>query len=829
MIVIKFGGTSVGSLENFRKSGAIIESYVKKKKKFCVVVSAMHQVTNKLITVANKASIQDASYLEDVKSLKEGHLKIIQNLTKGKWLEEGITTIEKHFQELESLLNGVFLVKELSPRSSDLIQSFGERLSSNIMTLYMRYKKISCIYLDTRSVIKTDGTFGNAKVNFRKTELLTKKIFSQYSDKIVICSGYIASTENDETTTLGRGGSDYTASIIAYSLRAKSIEIWTDVDGVMTADPRKVKDAYTLPRLTYIEAMEMSHFGAKVIYPPTIQPAFSKNIPIWIKNTFNPDAKGTLIDKKGDSRKLPVKGIPCIEDITILNVVGSGMIGVPGIASRLFRSLADRNINVILITQSSSEHSITFAVTPKDAKLSQEIIHKEFAQEISHKTIEDVYREENLSILAIIGENMKNTPGVTGRLFQTLGRNGINVIAIAQGSSEYNISLVINKHHLTKAINSLHEAFFLSHIKTINIFLVGIGLIGTSLLQQIQEQYEHLIVRNKLKIRVIGITNSKKMIFDIDGIELKNWKDTIENNSEEYGMDTYITRMKEYNLTNPVFVDCTSSLELVHHYEDILSSNISIITPNKLANSSDYTLYENLHKISLKKGVKFLYETNVGAGLPIIRTLQDLIYSGDEIIKIEGILSGTLSYIFNNFKKGTAFSDIVREAQEKGLTEPDPREDLKGMDVVRKILILSREVGYKLEIQDVILKPILPEECFNTPNIEAFYQELKKHDRIMENKLLLARDKRKKLRFIAKLEKKKITVSLQNVNIKHPFYNLFGSDNIVSFTTKRYSQRPLVVKGPGAGAEVTSAGVFAEIISLSSSFIQDNYTYEDEK
>ena len=617
-------------------------------------------------------------------------------------------------------------------------------------------------------------------------------------------------------------GSDYTAAIIAAALDAKEIEIWTDVDGVLTADPRKVKSAYSLPSLTFNEAMEMSHFGAKVIYPPTLQPAVAKKIPLRIRNTFNTQFEGTRISESTEEDTFLVKGISSIEQVSLISVTGSGMIGVPGVASRLFGSLADQKVNVILITQASSEHSITFAVKPEEAQAARKAIKTAFEFEISRGRIDDIKVENDLSVLAVIGENMRNTPGISAKMFTALGRNGINVVAIAQGSSELNLSIVIGFSNLTKALNVLHEAFFLSNQKQVNLFMAGTGLIGSTLLRQIRQKLNDLKNEQNISINLVGIVNSRHKHFNEDGIDLKDWKDKIDYPGRRTNFQAFVDQMLKMNMPNSVFIDCTSSQDVVEHYQRILASNISIVTPNKLANSSSQEMYHLLKKTAFDHGVKFLYETNVGAGLPIISTMSDLRNSGDEILEIEGILSGTISYIFNSFTGDKKFSDVVKEAKEKGLTEPDPRDDLNGMDVARKILILSREAGYDLELSDVKIDPILPPSCFNAPDVSTFFKELEKIDSRLEQLKKDANADGKVLRYIASMKSGKASIKLEKVDAEHPFYNLFVSDNIVLFTTKRYNERPLVVKGPGAGAEVTAAGVFAEIISISNYLSPEN-------
>jgi bifunctional aspartokinase / homoserine dehydrogenase 1 len=814
MRVLKFGGTSVGSAESMKQVVDILLSYKKKKRGFAVIFSAMSGVTNQLLEVSKKASETHPDYTEQLKQIEQKHIDTVKKLIDVKVQSKVIAHIKMLINELEDLLHGVFLLKELSLRSQDLVLSFGERLSTYIMHEYISQSGIECDFLDARELIKTDNNFGAARINFRTTDKNIREYFKKHKNLQCI-TGFISSTDKNETTTLGRGGSDYTASVFGAALEADEIEIWTDVDGVMTADPKKVKRAFTLTAISYIEAMEMSHFGAKVIYPPTLQPAFNKKIPISIKNTFNPDFEGTLISEKTKPNDFLIKGISSMDNVALMALEGSGMVGVPGVSARLFGSLAKEKINVILITQASSEYSICFAVDPKDANKAKRVIEEEFQAEISAKKINEIDVEDNLSIIAIIGENMRNTPGISSKLFTAMGKNGINVIAIAQGSSELNLSVVISKTDLSKALNALHEAFFASELKTVNLFVVGLGLIGSTLLKQIQKQSAYLMKENLLKINIIGIANSRKMLIEANGINLNNWKDKLDNSNTKSKLQGFVEEMKSLNLQNTVFVDCTSSSEVIRHYEEVLNGSISIVTPNKLANSGMYKDYQKLQKSARKHGVKFLYETNVGAGLPVINTLKDLKYSGDKIIRIEGILSGTLSYIFNNFKGNKKFSDVVKEAKEKGYTEPDPRDDLNGMDVARKILILSREADVELEFNDVKVENILPVPCRKAKTVDAFFAELEKNNHVFEKMRADADKMNHVLRFIAKLEDGKATVSLQSVDSSHPFYSLSGSDNMIAFTSERYKERPLVIKGPGAGAEVTAAGVFAEIISIS--------------
>ncbi len=814
MKVLKFGGTSVGSSESIKQVIGIIADYKARNIHVVVVSSAMSGITNKLLQTGQRASQNDDSYLDLLKEIESTHFNTLKQLLKVKNQSHALASIKKMINELEDLMHGVYLLKELSPRTTDLLLSFGERLSCYILNAYASQELLDTELLDARQVVKTDNRFGKGRVLMELTVHNIQEYFAK-NKSIRIVTGFISSTEKNETTTLGRGGSDYTASIFGAALDVEEIEIWTDVDGVLTTDPRQVKKAFSLREMTYEEAMEMSHFGAKVIYPPTLQPAFQKKIPLRIRNTFNREFPGTVIKGIADSGDYLVKGISSIQDISLINLQGSGMVGVAGVSSRLFGSLAHNNINLILITQASSEHSICFAIDPKDGELAKNVIEEEFGREISSGKIDSISIEEDMSIVAIIGENMAHTPGISGKLFNSLGKNGINVSAIAQGSSERNLSIVISKKDITKTLNTIHEVFFLSNVKTLNVFIMGVGLIGGTLIDQIARHNRQLEKDHALKINIVAMANSKKMIFDPSGLEIRQWKEKLLKEKEVSSIDGFIDKMVGLNLQNSVFVDCTSNADVIHGYERVLAHSISITTPNKLASSGDFGLFKKLKSIALKNDVKFLYETNVGAGLPVITTLNDLKNSGDKILKIEGVLSGTLSYIFNSFVKGINFSEVVKQAREKGFTEPDPRDDLNGMDVARKILILSREVGLDLSLEDVEIKNILPNPCINAGSVEEFFTELEKANPHFDNLRDKAEDSGKVLRFIAKMENGKASVGLEAVDQSNPFFALDGSDNMISFTTDRYLERPLVIKGPGAGAEVTAAGVFAEIISIS--------------
>lgn len=813
MKVLKFGGSSVATPERVKAVADILKRYHANGEQFTVVFSAFGGVTDSLIEMGKLAAKGDETYRDKFADFSRRHFEAADTLFNKEYLEIVNPGLEKNHQVLKNLLHGVFLVREASSRTMDYVLSFGERNSAFIIANFLKQEGIPAAYLDARKVIKTDKTFGAARVDMEQTEKSIQEYYEN-NPEIQVVTGFIAADRGGLTTTLGRGGSDYTASLIASGLNAESIEIWTDVDGVLTADPRKVTKAFTIPTMTYAEAMEMSHFGAKVIYPPTLMPALKKQIPLSIKNTFNPDYAGTLISDVADPGGHAVKGISSINEVALLTLSGSGLFGVPGIAGRLFSALAQGGINVILITQGSSEHAISFAIQPKHALKAKKRVESAFEYEMRMGVVNPVRVEEDLSVVAIIGENMRYRPGISGRLFQALGKNGINAIAIAQGSSELNVSVVINRNNESKALNALHETFFLSDTKELHIFMVGVGLIGSTLIKQIMDQADFLRETRALEIRIVGMINTKKMVFNENGIDLKNWKTSLKESETKADLKNFIAKMKQLNLTNSIFVDNTADESIATFYEEILDSSISISTPNKIATSSAYLQYQRLKTIAQKRGVQFLYETNVGAGLPVISTLNDLIISGDQITKIEGVLSGSLSFIFNSYKEGTSFSAIVKEAQRRGYTEPDPRVDLNGLDVRRKLIILARESGYPIEAKEVVIENILPPACQQAPTVEAFFEELEKADDYFEKMRVEAEAAGKVLRMIAKLDNGHPSIGLEAVDASHPFYGLSGSDNMIVFTTERYKERPLVVRGPGAGAEVTAAGVFAEIIKI---------------
>lgn len=815
MKVIKFGGSSVGTPERITGVIEIIQSIAATDASLAVVVSAFSGVTDQLIKAANKACAADAGYETEYSAIKDRHDHAIVTLLFGGAQKHALEELETRFHNLKSVLRGIYLVQELTPRTLDLVCSFGERLSAYVLAQTLSAQGIHAEYLDAREVIKTDESFGNAIVNQSLTKQNIRAYFSEHKT-LQIITGFIASTVSEETTTLGRGGSDYTAAIVASALDAQEIQIWTDVDGVMTADPRVVKKALTIGEMTYKEAMELSHFGAKVIYPPTMQPALDAKIPIRIKNTFNSAAPGTLVSDTKRQSEFPLTGISSIDNISLLQLEGSGMIGVAGVAKRLFAALSEHKVNVILISQASSEHSICVAIDPAAAELAKRAVEEEFSLELKARQIDNVRIESGLAIIAVVGENMKHSPGLSGRVFQALGRNGINVVAIAQGSSELNISIVIEKPDVAKALNALHDAFFLSDVKTIHVFLVGTGNVGRTLIGQLCEHRESLQREHQIEIKVSGLSNSKQMLFEPEGISLETWQEELAKSSTAAQINEFVSSMNKLNLSNSIFVDCTASQTVAAVYNDVLSSSISVITPNKRANSGSFDTYKALKKTAKKANVSFYYETNVGAGLPVISTLNDLLRSGDEIIKIEAVLSGTLSYLFNSFKTGVSFSQIVREAKERGFTEPDPRDDLSGTDVARKLMILAREIGVPLEEDNVLVESLIPACCKNAASVQDFFEKLPEADREFGERLRQAADAGRVLRYIGQIEGGKASVSLEAVDSSHPFYSLSGSDNIISFRTKRYDERPLVVKGPGAGTDVTAAGVFADIVRAAS-------------
>ncbi len=808
MKVLKFGGTSVGSVESILSLKQIVEKEAKDNH-VVIVVSALGGITDKLINTSTLAVEGKEEWRQEFDSMVERHHKMIDTIiTDNKKRENLFNSVDAMFEQLRSIYFGVYLIHDLSPKTLDAIVSYGERLSSLIVATLIDGAK----WFDARKFIKTENKNSKHTLDSELTYQLVKKTFADLP-RISLVPGFISKDKNNgETTNLGRGGSDYTAAIIAAALNAEILEIWTDVDGFMTADPKVIPAAYTINQLSFIEAMELCNFGAKVIYPPTIYPVCIKNIPIRVKNTFNPEHPGTLIKEKVDDDNKPIKGISSIKGTTLITVTGLSMVGVIGVNRRIFTALADNGISVFLVSQASSENSTSIGVKDDDAKAAIDVLNKEFQKEIATGAMYPMAAESGLATIAIVGENMKHTPGIAGKLFGALGRSGISIIACAQGASETNISFVVQEKYLRKSLNVIHDSFFLSEYKVLNIFICGVGTVGGKLIEQIRDQQEILKSENRLNLNVVGIASSKKAIFSREGIDLHDYKKLLEE-SEESNAEKMLDGILKMNIFNSVFVDCTASADVAKLYQPLLEHNVSVVACNKIAASSEYADYQKLKKTALKHGVKFRFETNVGAGLPIIGTINDLIHSGDNILKIEAVLSGTLNFIFNEIAEDVPFSEAVRRAKEQGYSEPDPRIDLSGMDVVRKLVILAREAGYQVEQNDVEKHLFVPDEYFEG-SVEDFWRKLPQLDADFEARRKVLESENKKWRFVAKLENGRTSVSLQTVDMRHPFYDLEGSNNIVLLNTERYMEYPMLIQGYGAGASVTAAGVFANIISI---------------
>jgi len=822
MQVLKFGGSSMGTAESISNVLNIVGQRAEKGS-VAVVVSAMKGVTDQLVETCDRMEQSSFDYEDVINVLEKRHFEIARTMLPAQEQSDLITELKMLLNELEDVLQGVSLVQEITPKTRDFVMGFGERLSAKILTYLVKSRKIDVEYSDARSFIVTDSRFGNARVDLGITYGKIRSYFDISGDpKVFVVTGFIAANKKDLSTTLGRGGSDYTAALIGAALNTELIEIWTDVNGLMTANPVKVKRAFPIHEISYEEAMELSHFGAKVIYPPTLIPALKAQIPIVIKNTFDPSQPGTSIRKEIAPTYNLIKGLSSIDNITMLTVKGSGMIGVSGIAARIFNSLAKANVNIIMITQASSEHTVSIAVLPYQADIAKNEIHSEFEEELQGQEIDDVEVEKDLSVIAIVGDNMRNIPGIAGRVFKALGRNGINIRAIAQGSSERNISFVVSNRDENKAINTLHDAFFLAGVKTVNLYLAGIGLIGGTLLEMIKEQLQVFYDDYNIEFCLRGVANSRKMLVEEDGIALEDWHKRLDLKGEPTDLKLFSNRVKDHNLPNSIFIDCTASDEVSEIYPDLLSSSISVVTPNKKANSGSLNYYRKLHDLADKHNVAFKYETNAGAGLPIISTIYELVSTGDHVRKIEGVLSGTLSYIFNNFEGDKKFSDIVRQAKEKGYTEPDPREDLNGRDVSRKLLILAREAGFSIEPEDIDVQNLVPEDAREVSKTEDFFKILESYDDHFESLRANAEKHGKKLCYIARFENGRGEVKLEEISRDHPFFELDGSDNIMALYTKYYEESPMVIKGPGAGANVTSGGIVADILRVVSTKAASN-------
>ena len=812
MHVLKFGGTSVGSIRSIKNVKQIVEE---RKQPLIVVVSALGGITDRLISTANKAASGDESYIEEFQFIQQRHYDVVEGLLDGEELTTMKIFIAGILDELKNIYNGIFLIRELSARTLCTVVSYGERISSRIIATVIK----GATWIDSRDIVKTTKDWDKNVCNFEQTNpnvvAMWDKVKAESQCPIIVMGGFISSDSvTGEVTNLGRGGSDYTAAIVAAALQAEMLEIWTDVDGFMTADPRVINNAYVINQLSFVEAMELCNFGAKVIYPPTIFPVYHKNIPIVIKNTFNPTAPGTLIssDTTHGDRQV-IKGISSINDTSLVTVSGLGMVGVIGVNKRIFSTLADNGISVFIVSQASSENSSTIGVKNADAERAVEVLSKEFKKELEMGEISSITAEHDLATVAIVGEKMKQTPGIAGKLFRTLGLNGINVIACAQGASETNISFVTTKSSLRKALNVIHDSFFLSEYNVLNLFLSGVGLVGRNLIEQIRTQQDYLLKHKNLQIRIVGMSNSRVCIFDREGIDLNNWESLLKASAEKSSPEILRDKIIQENVFNAVFVDCTASAEVAEIYHSLLDHNVSVVCANKVAASGDYDNYRLLKRTARKRGVKYLFETNVGAGLPIINTINNLINSGDEILEIEAVVSGTLNFIFNTLSKDIPMSKAILMAREAGYAEPDPRLDLNGSDVIRKIVILSRESGYRISKEDVEKHLFIPDRYFegSTEQFWATIPELDAHFEEMREK---AAAQGHRFRFVASLCNGKAKVELREVGSDHPFYRLEGSNNVILLRTARYKEQPMEIKGYGAGAAVTAAGVFADIISI---------------
>ncbi len=809
MQVLKFGGSSVATAENIEKVVSIVQEKIKSDKTI-VVVSALGGITDILLSCGALAAKGNEEYRQQLQAAETRHLDTVKSLIPVTRQSRILSQVKKQCNELEDICNGIFLLRELSLVTKDRIVSYGELLSSQIIAAKFESLGLETGWKDSREMIITDSNHTNAAVDFLATNKNIADYFATSNAQVTVLPGFIAVDANGYTTTLGRGGSDYTAAIVAAALNASNFEIWTDVSGMMTADPRLVSTAKVIPQISYQEAMELSHFGAKVIYPPTIQPVMKKQIPVWIKNTFSPNDEGTIIESATVKNSNSIRGISSINSVVLLSLEGSGMIGIPGFSKRLFEALASEKINVILITQGSSEHSICVGIDERNADLAKKTIDAYFAHEIETGKVEPLNVEKDLSIIALVGDNMKSHTGISGKMFGALGRNGVNVRAIAQGSSERNISAVISMLDVKKALNVLHEEFFETTYKQINLFIAGVGNVGSRLIAQLRQQNEYLQKNMRLQIRVIGIANSKKMLFNEEGIDTETWKSDLEKGAD-MELNTFIETIRGMNMRNSVFVDVTANSDLAGMYDRLLEKSIGVVACNKVACSSSYEYYTRLKDLAREYNAPFLFETNVGAGLPVIGSLNDLVRSGDSVKRIEAVLSGTLNFVFNNYKGEQTFAEVVKQAQNEGYTEPDPRLDLSGKDVMRKIMILAREAGESLEMEDISNNTFMPPSCMEG-SVDDFYREMAKHEDHFKKLYNEASKAGNKLKFVARYQDGKASVGLQHIEPQHDLYHLYGKDNVVLFYTNRYSEQPLVIKGAGAGAEVTASGVFADII-----------------
>jgi bifunctional aspartokinase / homoserine dehydrogenase 1 len=808
MQVLKFGGTSMGSAEAIQQVISIVKHKQNGSPVF-VAVSAMSGTTDQLLNCGHLAATGSETYKDVLKQIETKHLDTVKQLVPVQQQSSVLSMVKKYCNEMEDICNGIFLLSECSARTKDKLVSYGELLSSQIINAAFNASGNQSIWKDTRELIATNSNFGNASVIFHVTNEKIQSFIHHLNAQIVIVPGFIASDANGVTTTLGRGGSDYTAAILAAAINASSLEIWTDVSGMMTADPRWVPNAKIIPSISYQEAMELSHFGAKVIYPPTIQPVLTKNIPVWIKNTFAPSDHGTVIEHKPTQGNI-ITGISSINSLALLNLEGSGMIGIPGFSSRLFAALANAQINVILITQGSSEHSICVGVEAASADKAKEAVDKAFEFEIASEKVEPLNIERELSIVALVGDQMRHHTGISGRMFAALGRNGVNIRAIAQGSTERNISAVVATVDVRKAVNVLHEEFFETTKKQINLFIVGTGNVGKKLIAQLKQQQSFLEKKLRLQVNITGLSNSKKMLLNENGIGINQWEEQLQS-GEIANLQQFVQSIISKNLRNSVFVDVTANATVAEVYASLLEKSIAVVACNKVAASSPYSDYKKLKDLSAEYNAPFLFETNVGAGLPIIGTLNDLLRSGDVVHRMEAVLSGTLNFVFNNYDATKPFADVVKQAQDEGYTEPDPRLDLSGTDVIRKILILARESGVQMEMKQITCNGFLPDSCMQG-TVADFYEAMKKEEAHFKAIYEKAKAENCKLKFVASYNSGKAEVGLQHIPPQHDLYHLYGKDNVVLFYTDRYKEQPMVVKGAGAGAEVTASGVFADIL-----------------
>jgi bifunctional aspartokinase / homoserine dehydrogenase 1 len=811
--VLKFGGSSLNGPPALNTVLQIISSNIKEKNDVYIVCSALEGVTNFIHELVERA-IAGKDFASGFKELEEKHYRLVRAHLEVRRQNQVLLGLKLYFNQLEEMLSGIMALGEVSLRTIDRALSYGELCSACMFTAFVEQFCGAAAFADTRLIIKTDNNFGQAAIDEAACNDLINAFIKENSGAIPVFTGFIGSTHAGITTTLGRGGSDYTAAIIASAVGAGEIQIWTNVDGIMTADPKQVARAFSIPHLSYSEAVELSYFGAKVIHPPTMFPARTKNIPIIIKNSFNPGFEGTVISNYSPSGESLIKGISCISEICLVTLQGGAMVGEKGYSGRLFNRLAKEGINVFLITQASSQHSISLAINPRDIASARRVINREFEQDLETGKLDQPDFDDTLSIIAVVGENMRQKRGLSGKVFSSLGRSGVNVIAIAQGSSELNISVVIDRKDLSKAMNSIHDAMFLSPVKTLNVFFCGVGNIGGTLLRQINSHKDYLENKRQIKLNLAGICNSRTILFNQEGISADFWKKEMQDSGRAGKIDEFLDEAFMMNLPNSVFVDNTGSKEIPGLYNRLFEKSFSVVTCNKIGNTGNFQTYFRYREVAARFGVDYWYETTVGAGLPIIKTIQELLTSGDEIIKVEAILSGTISFVFNNYRGDLTFAEVVRMAQEKGFTEPDPRDDLSGLDFARKMLILARETGLETELEEIDLGPILPENCMTASSVDDFYRELELSEDFFRAMKEKAARENKVMHFVGTLSEGRVKIELLMLDSRHPFYNLSGSDNIISITTNRYLHNPMVIKGPGAGAEVTAAGVLADLVRV---------------